>query len=303
MTISSNPDRSTLPSNRLSQLLRQHPLFFYFLLAFGGSWIYEVLILALLRLPPLPWAIPAPLVGPTLSALFMMALTQGRPGVFRLLRRYVLWRVPVRWYLVTLLGLPAIILVNLLVLPGALAAFRFPAPSFVLSYLVSYLLIFLAGGPLLEEPGWRGFALPRLQAQYGALIGTLLLGGLWSLWHLPLFLFIPGYNGAGSGWRGIGLPLVWFTISTTGLAVLITWVYNHTRGSLLLAMLLHASSNTANYTLPILFPALPPTLLGYVAISVVALLIIVATRGRLGYQRTLPDSLPEQAPVPPGKPL
>jgi len=303
MKVSSSPDQSTIPSNSLSEVMRHHPLSFFFLITFGVSWIYEVIILALLRLPPLPWAVPAPLVGPTLSAFFMTALTQGRPGVFRLLRRYVLWRVPLRWYLLTLFGIPAIILFNLLVLPGAVAAFRLPAPTFVLIYLVGYLLILLAGGPFLEEPGWRGFALPRLQERCGPLLGTLLLGGLWSLWHLPLFLFIPGYNGAGSGFIGISIPVIWFAISTTGLAFIITWIFNHTRGSLLLSMLVHGSSNTANYMLLMLFPALPMTPLAYVGLSVVAVLIIVATRGHLGYRRNFPDSLPEQEPVPPDKPL
>ncbi len=309
MEISSIPGPSTTPSNHLPQVMRRHPLFFFFLTAFGLTWIYELIILVLLHLPPLPWVVPAPLVGPTLSAFLMTALTQGRPGVFRLLRRYMLWRVPLRWYLLTLLGIPVIILFNLLVLPGAVVAFRLPAPAFVLSYLVSYLLIFLAGGPLLEEPGWRGFALPRLQERWGPLMGTLLLGGLWSLWHLPLFLFIPGYNGAGSGFVGISIPFVLFAISTTGLAFILTWVFNHTRGSLLLAMLLHASSNTANYTLPMLFPALPTTPLAYVALSLVAVLIIVATRGRLGYQRnrsvsalSLADALTELGSVEPPKP-
>ncbi len=120
-------------------------------------------------------------------------------------------------------------------------------------------------------------------------MGTLLLGGLWSLWHLPLFL-IPGYNGAGSGFLGISIPFVLFAISTTGLAFIITWVFNHARGSLLLAMVLHASNNTANNQLPTLFPSFPVTPLAYVVLIVVALLIIVAARGRLGYDRNLRET-------------
>jgi membrane protease YdiL (CAAX protease family) len=303
MKISSSPGQSASPSNRLSQVMRQHPLSFFFLLAFGLSWIYGVIILVLLHLPALPWAVPAPLMGPTLSAFFMTALTQGKPGVFRLLRRCVLWQVPLRWYLLALLGIPALLLFNLLVLPGAVAALRIPAPAFALRYLVSYLLIFLAGGPLLEEPGWRGFALPHLQERCGPLQGTLLLGGLWSLWHLPLYLFIPGYNGAGSGLVTISLSFVEFAVVTTGLTFIITWVFNHARGSVLLIMLLHASSNTAISQFPRLFPSRPPTPLSYVALIVVALLIIVVTRGRLGYQPTLPHPLPEQELMPPDKPL
>jgi len=303
MKISSSPGQSTIPSNSLSEVMRHHPLSSFFLITFGLSWIYEAIILVLLRLPPLPWAVPAPLVGPTLSAFFMTALTQGRPGVFRLLRNCVLWQVPLRWYLLALLGIPALLLINLLALPEAVSAFRIPARAFVLSYLVSYLLTFLAGGPLLEEPGWRGFALPRLQERCGPLLGTLLLGGLWSLWHLPLYLFIPGYNGAGSGLVSISIAFVEFAVVTTGLAFIITWVFNHTGDSALLTMLLHASSNTAISQFPRLFPSRPPTPLSYVALIVVTLLLIVVTRGRLGYRRKVPDALPEQEPVPPGKPV
>ncbi len=163
MEISIILGRLTILSNHLPQVMRRHPVFFFFLIVFGLTWAYELIILVLLHLPPLPWLVPAELVGPTLSAFLMTALTQGRPGVLRLLRRYVLWRVPLRWYLFTLLGIPALLLCNLLVLPGAVAAFRLPTPAFVLSYLMSYVIIFLVGGPLLEEVGWRGFALPRLQ--------------------------------------------------------------------------------------------------------------------------------------------
>ncbi len=111
--------------------------------------------------------------------------------------------------------------------------------------LPALLVIFLVGGPLAEEPGWRGFALPRLEERFGPLVGTLLLGTLWGLWHLPLFLFTPGYNGAGTGLVGISLPFLAFVIGEVALAVIFTWVFNNTHGSLLLTMLLHASANTA----------------------------------------------------------
>lgn len=145
---------------------------------------------------------------------------------------------------------------------------------------------------MFEEPGWRGFALPRLQQRSGPLVGTIILGALWPLWHLPLFLFVPGYDGAGTGFVGIMIPFVGLIIGFIALAVIITWVFNNARGSLLLVMLLHASYDTASTTvLTKLFPSLPTTPLinglGNLTIVfiVVALLVIVATRGRLSYQR------------------
>ena len=193
-----------------------------------------------------------------------------------------------------LLGVPALLLLAILPLPGALSAFRLPALSFWPTYLILYLLFLIAWGPLGEEPGWRGFALPRLEQRSGPLVGTLLLGVLWGLWHLPLF-FIPGSDqyalsvvstGFVGHLIGFGVYIIW----TTGLAVTITWVFNNTRGSLGLSMLLHASVNTAlGVLLPTLFPSLPMTMLivlsWFLVWVVVALLIIVATRGRLSYER------------------
>jgi CAAX protease family protein len=100
------------PSNRLVQIMRQHPLLFYFLIAFGLTWAYELLVFGVLHISfssSLLWPLLLTL-GPTLSAFLMSAVTQGRVGILQLLRRYVLWRVGIRWYLVVLLGLPALLL-------------------------------------------------------------------------------------------------------------------------------------------------------------------------------------------------
>ena len=290
MELSNTRGQSTAPSNSLSQVMRRHPLFFYFLMAFGFTWLYEVPIFGLLHLPHFPWIIPAPFLGPTVSAFIMTALTERKPGVLRLLRRYVLWRVGIPWYLLVLLGVPALVLIPFLILPGALSAFHLPGLSFWPTYLILYLTELVFGGPLGEEPGWRGFALPRLQQRSGPLVGTLLLGVLWGLWHLPLFLLIPGYDGAGTGFVGILGPFFMFVINTIALAIIFTWIFNNTRGSLLLAILLHASINTAGGVILLkLFPSLHMTLLFglslYSVFVVVALLIIAATRGRLSYQR------------------
>jgi membrane protease YdiL (CAAX protease family) len=236
------------------------------------------------------WVLLLTLVGPTLAAFLMTAVTEGRAGILHLLRRYVLWRAGISWYLVVLLGVPALMLITYLTLPGALSAFHLPGLSFWSTYLIGYLTTLVFLGPLGEEPGWRGFALPRLQQRSGPLVGSLLLGVLWSLWHLPLFLFVPGYHGAGTGFAGILGPFVVFVIFIIALTYIFTWVFNNTRGSLLLAILLHASINTAyTFMLPKLFPSLPVTpLVGlstYIVFVVVALLVIAATQGRLSYQR------------------
>lgn len=224
----------------------------------------------------------ATFTGPTLAAFIMTGVIQGRVGIKRLLRRYVLWRVKFRWYLVVLLVIPASEVLGAIVLPGVLASYQSLTFSMVLAYPAAFAATFILGGPLGEEPGWRGFALPRLQAAHGPLAGSLILGVLWALWHLPLF------------WTGVWTPptipnIVMFILMITALTVVMTWVFNNAKGSLLITMLMHASFNTfANKIVAPLFPApilneygLLPVLVGFGAM---ALLVVASTRGRLGHQ-------------------
>ncbi len=144
----------------------------------------------------------------------------------------------------------------------------------------------------MEEGGWRGFALPRMEQRSGPLVGTLLLGVLCFLWYLPLFLLVPGYEPVGTGFVSILIFLGVEVIGITAFSFVYTWVFNNTRGSILLAMLLHASWDTADVL--ILWPSLKgsallgPSLL--LTLIVVAVVIIAATRGRLSYQRYLRET-------------
>jgi CAAX protease family protein len=163
MELANTRGQSTVPSNSLPQVLRRHPLLFYFLLAFGLTWAYELPALMLWHVNCyVPWMAPA-FFGPTPSALLMTAVLEGKPGVGRLLRGYVLWRVGLRWYFFVLLGIPALVLLSVLTVPGAVATFRAPAPLFLLTSLLFYIVPLAFSGPLGEEAGWRGFALPHLQ--------------------------------------------------------------------------------------------------------------------------------------------
>jgi uncharacterized protein len=281
-------------------LLTRHPLVFFFLIAYAGSWLLEVPIaLSETGTGLLPFTIPRPLLalaiaaatflGPTLSAFIMTGITEGGIGIRRLLRRYVLWRVEFRWYLFVLLVIPAIEVLGAIVVPGVLGSFQSLTLTLVLTYPVAFVSTFILGGPLGEEPGWRGFALPRLQPLHGPLVGSVILGILWALWHLPLF------------WSGVWTPptipnIVMFVLMITALTIIMTWVFNNAKGSLLITMLMHASFNTfANRIVAPLFPApilseygLLPVLVGFGA---TALVLIAVTRGRLGYQHYHPEQI------------
>src|SRR5207249_2288000 len=133
----------------------------------------------------------AGLLGPFLSGFIMTAVTEGWPGIARLVRRMVCWRVRIRWYVFALVGLPATMVLATLIRPGAAESFDISARPFFLDYLRAFISMVLLGGPLFEEPGWTGFAQPRLQRLCGPLIGGLILGCLWALWHLPGFFHSP----------------------------------------------------------------------------------------------------------------
>ena len=211
-------------------LVKRHPLIAFFVLTWALSW--WPWILYAFGLSPTPIAS----FGPFLAALVVLAITQGKSGIGGLLRRMVRWRVGIRWYAVALL-LPvgiALAATALNVLLGAQApsAADLGGWTGLFSTFAVVLLIPGAGGAW-EEPGWRGFALPSLQAGRSALVASLILGAVWALWHLPLVVA----TGQMGGWD-IVIILAW--------TLVLTWVYNGTGGSVLIVMLFHAMFNTVS---------------------------------------------------------
>src|SRR5438094_6279455 len=288
------PVQPDAPRRGIKALLARHPLVFYFIIAYAFSWLEEMpLVLSEDGAGLLSYRSPlglyatiaiASFVGPFLSAFIMTGITERREGVGRLLRQLVLWRVGLRWYLFALIGLPAIMVLSVIFLPGALASFQGLAALAPLPSLVLFVYVFFLGGPLGEKFGWRGFALPRLQRRYGPLVGSLILGTIWAFWHLPLF-WAPAWN-----LPPTILNIVMFVVAAIAFTIVMTWVFNNTRGSLFMAVLVHTSFDTVLAILNRLFPvpivndygSNVPILIGF---GVLALVLVALTRGRLGYQR------------------
>jgi len=271
----------------MKSFIRNHPLVTFFVLAFLFSWIAVLPRILNPTLPLEPFLIIGALAGPTLSALIVIAVLEGRKGLGLFFKRYFQWRVGIFWWLFVLFGvLISLTLIAALFLgTGVLTEFI----SNIGLILPTYFITLIAGillGPLWEEPGWRGFALPRLQAQYGPLLGTVILGVLWALWHLP------GYLG---GW--MQASLIALILSSIAFSIVMTWVYNNTRASILLMILLHSSSNAA---LSIGARVLPTDLTGAmnnlvnggwipgITYSIIAIIVLAATRGQLSYQNSEP---------------
>jgi membrane protease YdiL (CAAX protease family) len=211
-------------------LVRRYPLTAFFVLACALSWWPWILYSVGLS--------PTPIVGvgPFLAALLVLALTEGKSGVMGLLRRMVRWRVGLQWYAVALL-LPIVVILA----AAALNVFLLGAQrtssvadlggwsSFLLLFLLSLLIPGFAG--TWEEPGFRGYALPRLQFRYSALIASLILGVLWAFWHLPFV--VTGEH--------IWIDATLFIIEWS---IVYTWLFNNAKGSVLIVMLFHAMNNT-----------------------------------------------------------
>jgi CAAX protease family protein len=204
-------------------------LIVFFVLAYALSWWAWVLY-AFDAFPN-----PVASFGPFLAALLVLALTEGRPGVVGLLRRMVRWRVGVGWYVVAILvpagitGLATLLNVGLGAEPPSGAALgRWTSIVGTLAFV----LVVPGVGGAWEEPGWRGYAVPRLQARWSALASALVLGVLVAGWHLPLMV--------------TGQVHYADVVSIMGAAVVINWLFNHVRGSVLLIMLLHATNNAVS---------------------------------------------------------
>jgi uncharacterized protein len=285
-------------NNTLKGVMLRHPLFSFFFMAYMFSWILTIpCILAEWGYLPesmfqVFFVIKA-FAGPFVAAFIMVGLMEGKEGKARFRRRFVQVRAGWQWYLFILIGIPALFLLGLALQTGVLGSFQgFPQNSlmyFLIYYVINFVIIFFFGGPLAEEPGWRGFALPRMQPRFGPLWGSLLLGVVWAFWHLPDFLTRAQGGGPGTGWASFFTNLPTFVLMVVALSVVMAWVYNHTHGSIFIAILMHASINTTGI-LPELFPVDGLSVITManiallIALVIPALLIIIFTRGRLGYQ-------------------
>jgi uncharacterized protein len=196
--------------------VRTYPLPVFFVLAYALSWWFVFIDPQSL----FPW-------GPSLAAIIVVALTGGTSRLKALLRRLIIWRVGWIWY-VAALGIPIVVTLTSVYLNVLLGA---PVPTATdlgrfYTFFVVFPVIFLLG-PLGEELGWRGFALPRLQTGRSAFVATLILAVFYAGWHLPLFVSDLGDYAY--------VPLV------IAASFVYTWIFNNTAGSVLLAMLLSTS--------------------------------------------------------------
>ena len=291
-------------SKGLAHILRRHPLFWYFFLAYAFSWLVSLpYVLSLWDFLPGDYTtglIFKQWVGPALAGIVMTLVTTGKEGFRHLRRRCWQWRAGWQWYLFILLGVPALLLVGILVQPGMLANYKGLPPRLLVNYLVYFVIVYFGVG-LPEEIGWRGFALPRMQPRYGPLRSTLLLGVLWAGWHLFFFLMPDHGGGPGADLTATIKNFGIFFLMVMAMSILFTWVFNHTRGSVFMASLLHTAIDVPQLVWLPLFLEVGTSnstageagvdLALLLTFGVLALSIVILTRGRLGYRPEQQSSL------------
>jgi membrane protease YdiL (CAAX protease family) len=225
--------------NTKTSWFHKHSLLGYFILAYAISWTVGI-PLALIAQGKLNWQIPFQVhylyaYGPMLSAFIMTGLTKGWPGIVDIFRRLFKWQMRPAWWLIAfspLIGYAVVVIVLRLIQGTWVDLSLLGEVNFLPNLGAGALFLWIFTYGIGEEIGWRGYALPRLQARMNALSATLVLGGLWALWHLPIFFYL--FDPA--------IAVGWFFGLMSG-AILFTWLYNSTDGSLLAVALWHGAFN------------------------------------------------------------
>ncbi len=264
------------------RLIRRHPIVSFFVLSYLFSWATWGLERTFW---PGSWLSWGGTYGPAVAAILLAAAVEGQDGLRVLLARLFIWRVAVKWYLVAILFIPAVAAIAIAVYTwlGVVRA-DLPGPDFWLATYQQHLLLAVAAVTLGlvivagEEIGWRGYALPRLQDTYHPLAASAIIGLLWGLWHLESPMYGPG---TGTGW----IDILSLTGGTIGAAVVYTWLYNNTRGSVLLACVFHSVYNVVGVYVFGVSPSLDATQ-GFdcLVFAVAAVVVVVAAGPRLGWR-------------------
>lgn len=269
----------------MKTFLKRHSLVIGLVLMFLYTWTID-----LSNSGVLPFKVPFVICltlgwGFIFASLLMTWLTLGKEETAKLFKRFLIWHVEWRWFLAAFL-IPMIfvfaILLNWVITQtpidfSAVMARRIfgeeaTLPAFILPF---FLVDFLTNG---EEMGWRGYVLPRLQAKHSALVSSLILGLLWAFWHLPKYLAPENSSSFLLG-----------SAKILAEAVLYTWLYNNSKGSLLMTSLMHSLGNTAGVFLPLagtISGANTGTLVIVVALEVVAAIVMTVAAGAKNLSRT-----------------
>jgi uncharacterized protein len=308
---------STRPTLRstLRATIANHPGGAFLAFFYVTSWIlFLPALLGTLGFGLIPVEIPA---QPSILLLSLLSLTggafvitriaDGKEGIRDLRRRYLTWRTGPQWYLLALFGAPLLLLIGGAVVqgPATLSAFGAKLPQFLPMYLFNVVLIALLIS-IWEETGWMAFLTARWQKRFGPVIASLIVAPLFGLGHFPL-LFISGGLTDSGRLAPSEVPEYLFyllVLFSVPVRLILTWVFNSTGRALPLVALLHASFDTTASAaiLSGFYPDVDGRLL-YFGLAIVAIGVLVITRGRLGYRESSATTVPAASHAPSPVPL
>jgi membrane protease YdiL (CAAX protease family) len=263
----------------MKRWIKEHQILAFFVLAFALSWVVWIPVTLFLAegegFHPLNFV---GAFGPFLAATMVTLVVGGWPGMKQWFRGVFRIRIGFHWHLIGWILLPIGVAATQFYLFLSLGGrpdfgcadhwWKFP--------LVLPIAALFAGGN--EEPGWRGFALPKLLESRTPFAASILIGFLWAAWHLPLYLT--------RGWGGADESLIWFFVNTAGLSVIMTWLYMKSSGSVIPAMLFHQGTNNVWSYVPMATSAqagVPDWIvLKTIVYWTIAVILLAETRGRLG---------------------
>ena len=291
-----DPIVDTSPTPSIKQRIAKHPVAAFLLILYPVSWIlFLPSVLGKSGLGVLPVDIPAQvgillvtIFGLTGVAYLVTRAADGNAGIRELRRHYYQFRAAPQWYLIAVLGAPLLLLVVGLISRGGSApsSFGSHASAIPTSYLLNVILIAILIS-VWEEGAWMGFMTARLQRRWGPVMASIAVAPCFGFVHFPLFLITGGLidNARPQGVHVIEYAIYLLILFSVPVRIVVTWAFNSTKGSLPVVALLHASIDTtaSGAVLTTFYPGVDGRLL-YVAIAVVALVVIAFTRGRLGYR-------------------
>ncbi|MBI9045488.1 MAG: CPBP family intramembrane metalloprotease [Anaerolineaceae bacterium] len=274
----------------MKTFINRHQIIIFFVLTFVFSWF--------------PWytgiAPEAMAMGPSIAAFILVLIVGGKRGFVDLVRPFGRWRASLGLWAIDIFGPAVLYLIGLgvhLLLGGEAPPFTMIRSELNLIPLYLVMVVLMPwNGPVGEEFGWRGYALPKLQNKYGPLVASLAIGTIWGIWHLPDFFAPQGVIGAIAAALGM-VFLIPYTLGTIANSIFMTWLYNKSKASALVAGIIwHAA---INFWAPILLsdsslvaaregthlPTIVPILyLTVLAVQVVgAIVLVIATKGKLGF--------------------
>ena len=241
---------------------QQRALVAYFVLVLAGVGVAALLVARFPTILPTPLILLLASWIPNIVGVAVTARTDGRAGLRQLFGRVIRWRFSWKWYAVAvLLPVGAVVLA---IVGGAVAGIALPHFSTDAGVLFPLLVVNILAGPLGEELGWRGTALPRLLTRWAALSASLVLGLAWWTFHTPGFLL---------GLFPTGFSPITALLGALALTVLITWMFDNTDGSLIPGSLMHLSINFVTAAVGV--SESPPLYAATVGVLIVAAIVVV----------------------------